>query len=117
MMWSTFGRVLQDEVGEWAARNFGEVESWQPLMGVGEELGELNHAHLKRAQQIRGITQDEYLTQARDAVGDIFIFLAHYCHLEGIDMSMAVLETWGQVSKRDWKSDPETGQVDPKKIK
>ena len=110
MMFATFGKVLQDEVGEWATRNFGAVESWQPLMGVGEELGELNHAHLKRAQAIRGMTQDEYMAQARDAVGDIFIFLAHYCHLEGIDMMMSVLETWERVSQRNWVDSPDTGE-------
>ena len=100
---------FEADVGEWADRNFGRVESWQPLLGVGEELGELNHAHLKRAQGIRGVDDAQYRKDAIDAVGDIVIFLAHYCYLNDIDMVAAINETWAKVSQRDWKADPEKG--------
>ena len=96
-------------VGEWADRNFGRVASWHPLLGVGEELGELNHAHLKRAQGIRGVDDAQYRKDAIDAVGDIVIFLAHYCYLNEIDMVAAINETWAKVGQRDWKADPEKG--------
>ena len=100
---------FETDVGEWADRNFGRGESWQPLLGVGEELGDLHHAHLKRAQGIRGVDDAQYRKDAIDAVGDIVIFLAHYCYLNEIDMVAAINETWAKVSRRDWKADPEKG--------
>lgn len=64
---------------EWAARNFpnshgGEGAPGDSIIGVVEELGELAHAHLKLKQGIRG-TPEEHLENARDALGDLMIYL------------------------------------------
>ena len=101
---------LQAAVRPWAQHNFGDVPSWQPLLGAVEELGELAHAHLKRAQGIRGTTAQHRAKQI-DAVGDIIIYLADYCNRESIDMAAAVESTWQGVRERDWKANPETGKV------
>lgn len=67
---------IQAEVAAWSQKNFGDQPAWRPLLGIGEELGELNHAYLKREQ---GIRQDEDHDAAmRDAVGDIVIFLCDF---------------------------------------
>lgn len=74
---------LQFEVIGWASRNFPDSEHWQPLLGAVEELGELAHSHLKESQGIRK-TSEEHQIKAKDAIGDIIIYLAHYCSLRGL---------------------------------
>jgi len=70
---------LQDRVGEWSAENFGtEQPSTYPLIGAGEEIGELTTSVLKQAQGIDD--SDKYADRVgpdaeRDAIGDIVIYL------------------------------------------
>lgn len=99
---------LQAENKEWADRNFPGYEFYQPILGLMEELGELCHAELKRTQGIRGDAQ-KHEGAAKDAVGDIVIFLANYCSARGFDMQSIVEETWERVKKRDWQKDPVNG--------
>ncbi len=103
-------KVLQIENKEWANHNFPNKKSWQPLLGVVEEVGELAHAHLKATQKIRGNEQLRYL--AIDAIGDVVIYLADYCNQMGFDLEEIVKMTWKQVKQRDWKKNPETGKKD-----
>jgi NTP pyrophosphatase (non-canonical NTP hydrolase) len=63
-------RVIQDEIGAWALCNFGEQQPYRPFLGVGEELGELREAQMLRNHE-----------KAKDAIGDIAIYLMHYCVL------------------------------------
>lgn len=101
-------RGIQREQEEWALRNFGNVPSYQPLLGAVEELGELAHAHLKHIQGIRGFDQDAAAKDAKiDAVADIIIYLLDYCNREGIDIESAVADTWDKVKQRNWKDNPE----------
>ena len=112
---------LQAEVQRWALRNFPTTTSVQPLLGVGEEVGELaepisddprlgglivllgrmHHAFLKREQGIR--TNEDHNADIKDAVGDIVIYLAHFCALEGISLDDCVNRAWDEVKKRDWR--------------
>jgi len=94
-------RQVQDEQVPWVNHNFPGRPAWQPLLGAVEELGELAHAHLKADQEIRG-TAEEHEEAAKDAVGDIVIFLADYCTARGWDMEDIVTETWNSVKMRDW---------------
>jgi NTP pyrophosphatase (non-canonical NTP hydrolase) len=96
--------TLQIDLEPWVAHNFGERPSWQPLLGLQEELGELSHAYLKRAQGIR--TNEDHNAGIRDAVADLVIFLADFCNAEGIDLEREVALTWAKVSQRDWKKNP-----------
>lgn len=99
---------LQAEVAKWSLANFGHAPAWHPLLGIGEEVGELNHAFLKAAQGIRG-TAEEHRQAAADAVGDIAIYLADFCHRYGLDMSECVAVAWNTVKNRDWSKRPMTG--------
>jgi NTP pyrophosphatase (non-canonical NTP hydrolase) len=99
---------FQQENAEWAGRNFGEAPPWQPLLGVVEEVGELSHHFLKSAQGIRG-TEEKHKEQMKDGVGDVVIYLAHFCSLMGFDLEDIVETTWNAVKKRDWKKDPDKG--------
>jgi len=96
---------LQAEVDAWAQRNFGVRPAWQPLVGIMEELGELAHAHLKAAQGIR--RDEDHDAGARDAVGDIVIYVADYCNAAGYNLEEIVNETWAKVRQRDWREETE----------
>lgn len=102
--------TLQKEVGEWADRNFPNSQSWEPLLGIQEECGELSHAHLKMHQGIRG-SSAEHLMAKIDAIGDILILMAHYCHKTGISLDAAITTTWSEVKQRDWQKNKLNGQT------
>lgn len=101
--------ILQQEVGDWSFRNFGSdpEDTYRPLLGVVEEVGELSHAHLKGLQGIRH-TPEEIKSMKEDAVGDIAVYLADYCRREGLDFDECVTTTWNKVKQRDWKANPMT---------
>ena len=101
-------KTLQAEHKEWLAHNFpNQVDfPYHALLGVVEEVGELSHAHLKREQGIRG-TAEKHHEDAKDAVGDIIIYLASYCNTMGYDLDACVSLAWTQVRDRDWQADPE----------
>ena len=92
---------FQDEVFKWSLNNFGNQPSWKPLLGIGEEIGELNHAYLKREQEIR--TEESYQSEIEDALGDIFIYMCDFAAREDIDIESVIEKTWEKVSKRNWK--------------
>ena len=100
---------LQCEVGEWARKNFPHAKPHQPLLGIQEEAGELAHSHLKMEQGIR-VNEDHQAAKA-DAIGDLLIFAAHYCELNGLEMEECLAETWAKVQQRDWMQHKETGEA------
>jgi NTP pyrophosphatase (non-canonical NTP hydrolase) len=101
--------ILQKEVGEWSRRNFPNNKTYHPLLGIGEETGELMHAHLKLEQGIRG-TPEEHVAAKKDAVGDIMIYMADYCERNGLDLDECVELAWGEVKQRDWRKHQEKGR-------
>lgn len=99
---------IQAEVKKWTKENFPSASLWEPLLGMGEELGELYHAHLKWMQGIRG-APDSLAEEAKDALGDLLIFTMHYCNLRGWNLEEILIEVWSRVKKRDWILDRERG--------
>lgn len=104
-------KKFQKEHREWSERNFGGKfgSGYRPLLGAMEELGELAHAHLKDEQKIR--THENHLLMKIDAIADVIIYLTDYCSNEGIDLEQALIDTWNEVKKRDWKKNPETAHL------
>lgn len=98
-------RLIQRAHARWQEKHFPDTTSTDVLLGVGEEVGELMHAHLKSRQGIR-YTPAEIRAMKVDAVADVVIYLMAYCTLEGIDLSDAIEETWAKVESRDWSADP-----------
>lgn len=109
---------LQAEVAAWSERNFGDQPSVNPLLGIGEELGELteeadhvsslililgrlHHAYLKRYQDIR--SNENHSAAIRDAVGDIIIYLLDFCHRENVSLERCLIDAWNEVKQRDWR--------------
>ncbi len=106
-------RELQHLSHEWRKANF-PPETITPMhqaLGVAEEVGELCHAILKMEQGIRG-TREHHLETAADSVGDIVVFLAGVCSTLDIDLDLAVQKAWDQVSRRNWKDNPDTGLME-----
>lgn len=101
-------RELQKQVGEWSRRNFGDQDPINPLLGIGEEYGELLHAVLKERQGIRKMQGEVAKAAKVDAVADLLIYLADFCERNDLDLDAAVVVTWAKVSQRDWKKKPET---------
>lgn len=85
--WETLVR----ERDEWVATNFppyeGEVPGNDSLLGCIEELGELAHAHLKAKQGIRGSTE-EHDAAAKDAIGDLVVYLLGIISAHNIDVGL-----------------------------
>lgn len=101
---------IEAEINEWQSRNFPNAKSYQPLLGAVEEMGELSHAHLKMEQGIRG-TPMEHLMKKKDSVGDILIYLVHYCKLNGFTMEECLATAWHEVKQRDWIMNKQDGTV------
>ena len=99
---------IQEEHRVWTDYNFPDAPDYHSLIGAMEEMGELCHAWLKREQGIRGNGHEE---KARDAIGDIILYLLHFCSRNGWQMSDIIQETWDGVKVRDWKANPETGGI------
>lgn len=102
--------VYQLAVYKWQKDNFGAVPSIQNLLGVVEEVGELSHAELKGLQGVRG-TAEEHEDAAKDAVGDIAIYLLNYCSSKGWDFMDILARTAEGVLQRDWKKYPFDGRT------
>jgi len=77
---------IADEIRDWSTRNFPRNTPEEPLLGMGEELGEIKHALLKIRQGIRG-TPDELRAELADAIGDFIIFMLDYTWRREIDVS------------------------------
>lgn len=101
---------IQDFLGDWQKRNFGEQESWKCLLGLQEELGELSHSWLKRSQNIR--IEENHDEKIKDAVGDIFIYLMNFCNLDGIKFTDCLKVALDEISNRDWMKNKVDGRKD-----
>ena len=108
----TFGMdLLQKEMNDWWRKNFPDSGYIDNFLGLSEELGELSHALLKQRQGIRG-TNEEHDLAAMDAVGDIFIFLVNFCNAKDWNIAEIIVNTWSEVSKRNWQKNKTDGKVD-----
>jgi NTP pyrophosphatase (non-canonical NTP hydrolase) len=101
---------LQRQMAEWELKNFGGQPPHRMFMGMVEENGELAHALLKAEQNIRG-SASEHEAKAKDAVGDLLVFAFNFCSSKGWSLERILLDTWAEVSQRDWTIDPNEGDA------
>ena len=99
---------MQLEHKEWSQRNFPNSQSWEALLGVLEEAGELSHAFLKRHQGIR-YDHDTATKMIEDGVADIVIFLLDFCNKQGMRIEDVLTLKRDKVRQRDWLKDPKNG--------
>lgn len=89
---------IQLQQKAWSAENFGPQSPLLPLLGIGEELGELHHAVLKREQGIR--KDEDHLAMEKDAIGDMCIYLMDYCSRRGFVLMELIEDAWDEVKAR-----------------
>lgn len=79
----TFG-LLQKQNRVWADHNFPDRyhNTWMPLMGICEELGEIVEAYDELNSHFGQDKKDKLI----DGCADIMIFMSDYCNLHEIDM-------------------------------
>lgn len=97
---------MQEKVAEWEKRNNfgGQPPEWAAL-GLCEEAGELARASLKRAQGIRG-TSEEWLRELRKEAGDVGLRLYHVAVVYGFDLEQAIRDRYNEISTRDFVANP-----------
>lgn len=100
--------ALQAVLAEWQQRNFPDTTAEMCFLGIVEEVGELAHANLKKVQGIRG-TAAQHDEAAKDAVGDIFVYLNQYCTKRGWNLEDILLEVLTRVLARDWNTNKLNG--------
>jgi len=96
---------LQDQVDEWARRNFPDDTRQTVVLGTAEEVGELCRAALKHYQGIRG-TAEEWEAEVRKEAADVFIKLCHVAVLWGFDLGSVIDTRWSEIRQRNWVRDP-----------
>ena len=100
---------LQGEMQVWLHTNFPATDAVQQFFGVAKGVGKLANSMLKLDQGIRG---DDHIAEAKDAVGDIAIFLMNFCNKQGWNFEEILTETWNEVKGRDWIAFPDAGIED-----
>jgi NTP pyrophosphatase (non-canonical NTP hydrolase) len=100
---------LQKQIVQWENKNFPETPDYRNLLGMGEELGELFHAHLKSEQRIR---QDatETKEKKKDAIGDLLIYAINYAVKNRLCLLECLESAWEEVKQRDWIKFPKNGK-------
>lgn len=73
-------------------------------------VGQLAHAHLKSRQGIRG-SAEERMNKVRRAVEQLHETIHAACIMHGLTIEETIAITWAEVSKRDWRAAPVTGQA------
>lgn len=77
--------LIAQEVHLWSIENFGDqkgIDKLAPLLGIGEELGEL--AAASNSEEFGEET--ERLREQADAIGDIGIYLFDFCTRDEVDL-------------------------------
>ena len=81
--------ALQNDIVAWHRRNYPKDDQFSALLGVQEEIGELNRAELKQEGGIRG-TWDEWQIEKHKEAGDVLIGILNFCGFRGIKISDAL---------------------------
>ena len=100
-------RTMQKEVRAWGKKHFPGAEPHYCVLGAMEELGELAHAHLRLLERLGDVSAQE--AKERDAVGDVVVFLAHFCEMKGYDLESIIKGVWQEVQERASKRYPNNG--------
>lgn len=96
-------KELQQEVGEWSQRNFGDAPSHLGLIKVQEELGELAQHFIGRLEHRIGSKRVDHQAGLQDSTADVVIALCVFCYREGIDLNAEIEKAWSEVSGRTFE--------------
>lgn len=96
---------FQDDVDTW-----NNKQPWRDdppivvVVGLGEEVGEVQRAVLKMHQGIRG-TEAEWREEASKELGDVFIKCCALANAMGLDLQDCIERRWVAVSQRNFTKD------------
>jgi len=68
-------KQMQAEHAAWSQFNFGKHPAWHPLLGMVEEIGELEEAIVLKNE-----------TEIKDSIADILIFMSDFCTYMNFDL-------------------------------
>lgn len=74
---------LQQESAVWSEKNFAPRPAHWPLLGIVEELGELEEAYLPEEGEVDAAA-------VLDAIADTMVFMADYCNAMGMHLASIV---------------------------
>lgn len=106
---------LQREVVDWINKNFPPGNRRNDFIvtgGLAEEASEVLRAGIKLHQKIRG-TEEQWITEIRKEVGDVFIKLIDVADWYGFDLFDAIRARWEVIKTRDWNTDPKGHGITP----
>lgn len=92
----------------WQEDNKNKQERLDIILKAYEAGSRIAHHTLKLEQGIRG-SKEEHESAAKDAVGDLIIFLTDYANRKNIDLQTTIEEVWGKVKQRDWTKNKKDG--------
>lgn len=81
---------LQDQIHLWHLQNYPKDDAVSALLGIEEEIGELNRAVLKQEGGIRG-TFDEWEVEQHKEAGDVLIGIINFAGFCGINLEATLL--------------------------
>lgn len=91
--------AIQVEQVEWSVRNFGQQPAHRPMLGIIEELCELEEAQLHGVDEF--VSEEAYKEAILDAIGDTAIYMLDYCGKRGWSMQ----EVWNARACPEWLVD------------
>ena len=100
--------AIQTNIRIWGKYNFPDAVGYYCLLGATGELGELCQAHLRRIEKV-GAGESGLRQKEQDEIGDILIFLMHFCGMEGYDIESIIRNRWDTIQFRDWRKHPGDG--------
>lgn len=98
-------RQIDNEIHDWATRNFPNTDRVVSALGLAEEVGEFCRAVLKQKQGIRG-SYAAWDDEIKRELGDIYIKLAQIAGLCNWNLQDLIAARWDEISQRDWIKDP-----------
>ena len=96
---------FQDDVDVWNGKQpWRDDPSIVVVVGLGEEVGEVQRAVLKLYQGIRG-TSEEWRQEAAKELGDVFIKCCQLATSLNLDLQDCIEQRWGDISQRNFTKD------------
>lgn len=99
---------MQNAIHAWHRLNFPQDDMRDALLGVGEELGEVNRAQIKQSGGIRG-SWAYWQHEKEKEIGDVLIGLINYAAWNDINWLEALQNRWKTISRRDYIKFPVDG--------
>jgi NTP pyrophosphatase (non-canonical NTP hydrolase) len=108
--------AMEDAVGDMviyyvALCSANGLDISQALEGIGDYRLHYFQSAIDEKEAYRLLVKEVATSFSSLAPRSFFRLLHQFCSFYAIPMEKSIIKTWEQVSKRDWKSNPVTGEV------